>query len=1282
MLRRHFIKNTSGSGSIYAFYYESRYNSNVDLLRDDKITNLDPSTSDVYNYWTYLGSYYNTTTGIGIWKIKAPSIQNFGDLLNKNGYSISLPSSITTLILPEGIENYNSDLCEHSDYLQQVTFPSTLKTIGRRAFYNCDKLKQVVFNENLEKIGELAFSSCDALTNIIFPNTLTTIGDSAFGASPKLTTITIPDNVTYIGSYAFDNCTSLTTVNSNCGACFIGRDAFDGTPWLKQQSGLITLGSNIVQAKDYFTDAEIIIPEWVEGIAYDACVGSTSATKLVLPNSVKIIGGESFILGDNPVIEYTGTIDEWCNIKWYDTPHDWVRGTWVQPYIQGSLVTDVIFPSNLTTVGSCTFYNWNNLKSVTLHDNITCIESNAFDRCNIPSLLLPDSIEIIESGAIDTNIAIENIPLNLKSACVGYDLFGNSDSGIMFTNTVLNIPKTLVRMEPSSIITPNVDTIIVDSENPVYDSRDNCNAIIKTNTNTLFKGCKNTIIPLSIDTIGTDAFNYSSDVVSIVIPKNITNFYTHCFGKSLKDLYYNGSLTEYCNISKSYPFQTHYNLHVQNEDVKNLIIPSDINTIKHDAFAYCNIETLVVPANITKIGECAFENCPLLSEITLPESVQQISSTAFSKCKLTKNNIHNFSSLDAESNSYWGATIYQYESNGLLGNDNVLYVCRPNVNDLYVSSYFNNIQSYYLQKDFNTIQVEEGNTVYDSRENCNAIIETATNKLILGCSKTTIPTSVINIESNSFTYTEMYKNNTLWEDGVLYLDNCLLGINSKDVPNKSVNIKDGTRITAQITPNVDSITIPSSIEHFNIQLPNVSQKIYDINYLGTIEQWNNLLLQQSFIQRPKNLYINGEKVVNLVIPDTITTVSSNFGYLESPITATINAAHVKNKCWHCTNLKELTVGENVQTFDLNFYDSPIEILYWNANRAPSSEAVTYYKSTLQEVYLNGNFTRLNNTFTNSSNLSQIKISSPLDRITDDAFKKCIQLSSVELPNTLTYIGDYVFQDCTNLNELIIPESVQFIGYNAFNNSGIYNTESNWINDGLYINNCLVAIKDSVSDFIIHPDTRLLAESVLRQDTITSIHIPSSVLYISGGNISENLSIITVDENNPNFDSRDNCNAIIETATNTLLKGCNTTIIPQTIEKLYKECFKNAKALQTITIPESVKTIGYGAFWWCSALEEVSILGDNITLHALWPDTTSAALCNGVFQGCKDLKMISLPQHITLGAGCFAFCESLTTINYNGTIAEWESIDKPKFWNEGVPTSCKIYCTDGTINISA
>jgi hypothetical protein len=186
---------------------------------------------------------------------------------------------------------------------------------------------------------------------------------------------------------------------------------------------------------------------------------------------------------------------------------------------------------------------WKNLKSVTLHNKITRIESQAFWGCdNLSSLVLPDSIEVIESGAIDTNIAIENIPLNLKSLCVGYDLFVNDNLGIKFTNTVLNIPKTLVQMTPSSIITPNVDTIIVDSENPVYDSRNNCNAIIETNTNILFKGCKNTVIPTDIDTIGTDAFSHDSRVVSIEIPNNITKFQSKCFGASLKDLYYDGSL--------------------------------------------------------------------------------------------------------------------------------------------------------------------------------------------------------------------------------------------------------------------------------------------------------------------------------------------------------------------------------------------------------------------------------------------------------------------------------------------------------------------------------------------------------------------------------------------------------------------------------------------------------------------------------------------------------------------------------------------------------------------
>ena len=110
----------------------------------------------------------------------------------------------------------------------------------------------------------------------------------------------------------------------------------------------------------------------------------------------------------------------------------------------------------------------------------------------------------------------------------------------------------------------------------------------------------------------------------------------------------------------------------------------------------------------------------------------------------------------------------------------------------------------------------------------------------------------------------------------------------------------------------------------------------------------------------------------------------------------------------------------------------------------------------------------------------------------------------------------------------------------------------------------------------------------------------------------NLVSIIVDPANPVYDSRDNCNAIIETKTNTLIAGCKKTIIPEGIEHIGKASFDNVD-IASVTIPYSVLSIGEFAFLGCSNLTSV-LIPNSI------PD-----IKRGAFAGCNKLKEIIIPQ---------------------------------------------------------
>lgn len=132
-----------------------------------------------------------------------------------------------------------------------------------------------------------------------------------------------------------------------------------------------------------------------------------------------------------------------------------------------------------------------------------------------------------------------------------------------------------------------------------------------------------------------------------------------------------------------------------------------------------------------------------------------------------------------------------------------------------------------------------------------------------------------------------------------------------------------------------------------------------------------------------------------------------------------------------------------------------------------------------------------------------------------------------------------------------------------------------------------------------------------------------------------MTDIIVDNENPVYDSRNNCNAIIETASNKLLIGCKTSVIPESVTSIGAGAFVECTGLTSIVIPNSVVEIGYAAFSQCGNLSSV-ILPENI-----------ASIGEGVFWRCSRLKSIGIPKNVNyIGKEAFYGCyfSQVTSLN--------------------------------------
>ena len=186
-------------------------------------------------------------------------------------------------------------------------------------------------------------------------------------------------------------------------------------------------------------------------------------------------------------------------------------------------------------------------------------------------------------------------------------------------------------------------------------------------------------------------------------------------------------------------------------------------------------------------------------------------------------------------------------------------------------------------------------------------------------------------------------------------------------------------------------------------------------------------------------------------------------------------------------------------------------------------------------------------------------------IDESAFEAFYMMSSATIGNNVTTIGNMAFYGSNLSMSLIIGSGVTSIGDDAFYSSSLTS----------------VTIPNSV--------TSIGAAAFAGCGGLTSVTIGSGVTSIGVGNFAEcGLTSITVDSGNTVYDSRNNCNAIIEKSTNKLIAGCQTTVIPNSVTIIGDSAFSLCYGLTSLTIPSSVTSIEDFVFEGCSGLTSITI----------------------------------------------------------------------------------------------
>lgn len=392
---------------------------------------------------------------------------------------------------------------------------------------------------------------------------VTHIDDWAFASCTRFTSVTIPNGVTDIGWAAFTECSNLTSITIPNSVNSLGGYAFFPCPSLisviVKKETPISIGSGTFSNR---ANAILYVPMGCKS-AYEAASYWNEFKEIV-----------EFITFEDSNVEAI------CLANW-DT-----NGDGILTFSEAAAVTRIgdVFQNN-TSITS--------FDELQYFKGLTSIDDFAFIGCsNLASISFPISITSIGSAFPGCpSLASIDIPAGVTS--IESDAFLNSNS---------------------------ITSITVDEDNTVYDSRNDCNAIIETATNKLILGCVNTVIPEEVSEIDAYAF-YGSPFTSVSIPENVTSILDYAFGGCSELI----SINIPSGVTNIFRY-TFYNC----SSLTSITIPSNVTQIWEGAFYGCSSLTSInIPNKVTSIGESAFERCTNLTTVVIGKQVASIGKNAF-----------------------------------------------------------------------------------------------------------------------------------------------------------------------------------------------------------------------------------------------------------------------------------------------------------------------------------------------------------------------------------------------------------------------------------------------------------------------------------------------------------------------------------------------------------------------------------------------------------------------------------------------------------------------------
>ena len=759
----------------------------------------------------------------------------------------------------------------------------------------------------------------------------------------------------------------------------------------------------------------IYIDGEVREISSWAFSNNSTLTSITLPECVESFDGNPFV--ECPALErFESTLATksgrelmYCNIDTYD---------YILASVAPANLTSYTTPAETESLGAMSMYNLDNLTDITLNDNLLNIDEQAFYDCDgITEIVIPDQVKYIGKKAFSGCDNLEKVVLGKSVLGISESAFANCNSlatielrattpptiknstfedldkhaiRVIVPSSALNLYKdsdwrffNLVA-EGTDLSSANVIRYTTLDGQPVdiYDTSNFDGVKLVSNTYDSEAGVGTILFDGDLRKIPQKMFYMCYTLTSVELPPFITTIPDYAFAecKQLETVTLPNALEKIL-----------YDAFSGCELLKDIDIPNTVTTISQSAFSGCkSLESIVIPETLESLGSYVFSGCESLRSVNIPEHFTSLSSGLFKGCKSLQSiklppslqyipdyifsGCESLASIDIpDSVTSIGTGAFQdcKSLEGVVMSDNVTSIgstCFDGCSGMRSITLSKNIEGIY------------GNTF----SHCSSL------------TAITIPNKVTTISNYAFAWCSSLKEVSI-PYRVAALDyRVFLECTSLEKVTFSAYLERiGSECFSGCTA-LTNISLPKSIKQIDSNAFKSCTALKKVE-IEDLKAWFDMTFDYGTESNPtyhsRNLYLNGNEVTDLTVPDGVTTLDANdFSYLD--------------------NLKSLKVHDKV----IGVFES------WLIRH-----------QSIESVEIGNGITEIGReAFRETPKLSKVTIGSGVKSIGYCAFRGCSNLQSITMPSSVTELSSYCFAECTSLQSATLSDNITIIPSDAFN----------------------------------------------------------------------------------------------------------------------------------------------------------------------------------------------------------------------------------------------------------